>query len=120
MVQSFALLLVSPGKPVHQVIQCPTANFSSLSRDRVTDQKLITTFDTYLTPRSQGASKKAWSLNQDHSDSECSALTHFSKGLTYYATLKESYNQDINGQVVTKNIQKKEEQLYMKSPTPET
>ena len=48
----FPLLLDSPGKPDHQAIHCPTANFGPLSRGSVTNPILITVFDTYLTPRS--------------------------------------------------------------------
>ena len=51
----FPLLLVLPGKPDHQAIHCPTANFGPLSRGNVTNPMLITAFDTYVTPRSPGA-----------------------------------------------------------------
>ena len=51
----FLLLLVPPGKPVHQAIDYPTANFRPLSRDSVPNPMLITAFDTYLIPRSLGA-----------------------------------------------------------------
>ena len=54
-IQSFLLLLDTPGKPDHQVIHCPAANFGSLSRGSVTNHILITVFDTYLTLRSPGA-----------------------------------------------------------------
>ena len=46
------LLLDPPGKPDHQAIYCPTANFGPLSRGSVTIPILITVFDTYLTPTS--------------------------------------------------------------------
>ena len=36
-------------------------------------------------------------LYQDSSDSECSAITHFSMSLAHkYVNLKEAYNLDIN------------------------
>ena len=41
-------------------------------------------------------------MSQDPSDSECSALTHFSVILAHkYVNLKESYNEDIKEQVIT-------------------
>ena len=47
-------------------------------------------------------------LGQGPSDSECSALTHFSMSIAHkYINLKEPYNQDINEQVTTKKILKK-------------
>ena len=53
---------------------------------------LITVLDTRLTPRSPGV----W----DSSDSECSALTHFSMSLAHiYVNLKEP--QDIKEQVTS-------------------
>ena len=48
----FRLLLVPPGKPDHQAIHCPTANFGPLSRGSITNPMFITVFDAYLTPRS--------------------------------------------------------------------
>ena len=53
--KSFPLLLVPPGKPVHQAIHCPTANSGPLSKDSVTNLMLIIAFDAYLTPRSSRA-----------------------------------------------------------------
>ena len=50
-----SLLLDSPGKPDHQAIYCPTANFVPLSSGSVTNTMLITVFDNYLTPRSPEA-----------------------------------------------------------------
>ena len=39
----------------------------------------------------------------NHSDSECSTLTHFSKSLANKkANLKQPYNQDVKEQVTTK------------------
>ena len=68
---------------------------------------LITVLDTRLTPRSPGV----W----DSSDSECSALTHFSMSLAHiYVNLKEP--QDIKEQVTSNFFLKKEDRLYMKSP----
>ena len=68
---------------------------------------LITVLDTRLTPRSPGV----W----DSSDSECSALTHFSMSLArIYVNLKEP--QDIKEQVTSNFFLKKEDRLYMKSP----
>ena len=49
------LLLVPPGKPVHQAIHYPTTNFRPLSRGSIPNPMLITAFDTYLSPRSLGA-----------------------------------------------------------------
>ena len=54
--KSSPLLQDLPGKADHQAIHCPTANFGPLSRGSVTNSMLITVFDTYLTPRSPGAS----------------------------------------------------------------
>ena len=48
------LLLVLPGKPVHQAIHYPTANFGPLSRGSVPNPMLITVFDSYLSTRSLG------------------------------------------------------------------
>ena len=74
------LLLDSPGKSDHQAIHYATANVGPLSRGSVTDPKLT---------RSLG-------LNQDPSNSECSALTHFSTSLARKCiNLKEPCNQDI-------------------------
>ena len=50
----FPLTLVPPGKPNHQAIYCPTANFGRLSRGKITNPILITAFDAYLIPRSPG------------------------------------------------------------------
>ena len=50
----FLLLLFRPGKPVHQAIHCPTANFGPLLTGSITNPMLITVFGTYLTPRSPG------------------------------------------------------------------
>ena len=50
--QSYTLLLDTPGKPDHQAVHYPTANFGPLSRGNVTNPTLITVFDTYLTQRS--------------------------------------------------------------------
>ena len=61
-------------------------------------------------------------MRQDPSDSECSALTHFYMSLTFnYVNLKEPYNQDIKEYVTTihYNFLKKEDRLYLKSPTRE-
>ena len=80
--QSSTHLLVPPGKPLHQTIHYPTANFRPLSRGSVPNPMLITAFDTYFIPRSLGACQQALGLKQDTSNYECSALTHFSKGLT--------------------------------------
>ena len=52
--QSFILLLDAPGKPDHQAIHCPTANFGPLSRGSVTNPMLVTVLDTHMTPRSPG------------------------------------------------------------------
>ena len=49
----------------------------------ITNPTLITAFDTYLTPRSPGAWQHDWGLNQDHSNSECGTIIHFSKGLAH-------------------------------------
>ena len=47
-------------------------------------------------------------LSQDLSDSEYSAVTHFSMSLAYkYVNLKEPYNQDIKGHVTIKIFLKK-------------
>ena len=60
---------------------------------------LVTAFDTYLNP----------GLNQDSSNSECSALTHFSMSLTYKnVNPKEFYNQDIKELATNKILLKKE------------
>ena len=57
---------------------------------------LITVFDTWH----QGHQEPG--LNQDPSDSECSALTHFSMSLVHkYANLKDYYNRDLKEQVTT-------------------
>ena len=72
---------------------------------------LITAFNAYFTPSSVGAWYQVWvprlnqapngGLNQDPSDSECSALTLFSMTLTHtHVNLKEPYNQD-NKELVT-------------------
>ena len=80
------------GKPDHQAIHCPTANFGPISRGSFSNPMLITVLDTRLTPRSPGV----W----DSSDSECSALTHFSMSLAHiYVNLKEP--QDIKEQVTS-------------------
>ena len=80
--KSSPLLLVALSKPVHQVIHYHTANFRPLSRGSVSNPMLITVFDTYLSSRSLGALEQVWSLNEDPSNSEYSALTHFSQSLT--------------------------------------
>ena len=54
-IPSLLLLLDPPGKPDHQAIHCPTANFEPLSRSNAINPILVTVFDTYLTPRSLGA-----------------------------------------------------------------
>ena len=47
-------------------------------------------------------------MTQDPSDSECSALTHFSISLaSRYINLEEPYNQDIKEQVTTMIFLKK-------------
>ena len=51
----FPLRLDPLGKPDHQALQCPTANFGPLLKGSVTNQMLITVFDIYLTPKSPGA-----------------------------------------------------------------
>ena len=51
----YKVLLVPPGKPVHQANHYPTANFRPLLRGSVPNPILITAFDTYLSPRSLGA-----------------------------------------------------------------
>ena len=53
--QSFPLLLDSPGKPEQQTIHCPTANFGQQLRGSIANLILIIVFDTYFTPRSTGA-----------------------------------------------------------------
>ena len=53
--QSFLLVIAPPGKPDHQAIHCPTANFRPLWGDCVTNPILITVFNTYLTTRSPRA-----------------------------------------------------------------
>ena len=59
-------------------------------------------------------------LSQDHSDSECSVLTHFSISLARkYVNLKELYKKDIKYYVTTIIKKKKEDRIYMKSPYPE-
>ena len=59
-------------------------------------------------------------MSQDPSDSECSALAHFSMSLARkYVNPKEPYNQDIKEQITTIIFLKKEDRLYMKSPTSE-
>ena len=99
------------GKPDQQAIHSPTANFGPLSTGSVTNPMLITVFDTYLTLRSPGA--WVWAKT---SNSECSALTHFSMSLAHKCgNLKEPYNQDIKEQVTTKFFLKKEGKLYVKS-----
>ena len=86
------LLLDPPGKPNHQHIHCPTANFELLSRGSITNPILITVGDTYLTSKLI----RTLGLSQDLSGSECSALTHFSMSLAWkYVNLKEPYNEDI-------------------------
>ena len=41
-------------------------------------------------------------LSQEHSDSECGALTHFSVSLAHgNINIKEPYNQDIREQITT-------------------
>ena len=57
---SFPLLLVPPNKPVHQAIHYSMANFRPLLDPKVTRSLAI-----------------RLGLNQDPSDSECSALTNF-------------------------------------------
>ena len=95
----------SPGKADHWAIHCPMANFEPLSRGSITNPMSITMFDTYLiNPR------VTWSLglSQDSFDSECSALTHFSRSLAHKCVnIKDSYNLDIKEQVVTKNCLKR-------------
>ena len=44
--ESLPLLLDPAGKPDHQAIQCPTANFEQQSKGCVTNLMLITVFDT--------------------------------------------------------------------------
>ena len=79
--KSFPLLLHHPGKPDHQAINCPTANFGPLSKGSVSNPILITVFDPNVT-RSLG--------------SECSTLNHFSMSLARKCVnLKEPYHQDI-------------------------
>ena len=83
----------APHFPPH----CPKANFGPLSRGSITNPILIDVFDTYL----------SLGLSQDPSDSECSALTHFSMNLARkYVNLKRPYNQDIAEQVTTINFLK--------------
>ena len=89
---SFPVLLDPSGKPDHQAIHCPTANFGALSRGRVTNSILITVFHTYFSQRSSGP----WTLTHDPFNSECRTLTHFSISLAQTnVNLKEPYNQDI-------------------------
>ena len=57
--------------------------FSTPLNAMITNPTLITAFDTYLTPRSPGAWQHDWGLNQDHSNSECGTIIHFSKGLAH-------------------------------------
>ena len=54
-IQSFPLLLVPTGKPDHQAIHCPTANYGPLYRISVINPMLITAHDAYLIVRSPGA-----------------------------------------------------------------
>ena len=83
----------APHFPPH----CPKANFGPLSRGSITNPILIDVFDTYL----------SLGLSQDPSDSECSALTHFSMNLARkYVNLKRPYNQDIAEQATTINFLK--------------
>ena len=86
----FPLLLVLPGKPDHQAVHCPTANFGQLSRGSVTKLMLITAFDAYLTPRSQGAM----------------SLAHI------YVNLKEPCNQDIKEKVNANFFLKRRQTLH--------
>ena len=59
-------------------------------------------------------------MSQDPFDSEYSSLTHFSISLARkYVNLKKPYNQDIKEQVTAIIFFKKEDRLYMKSPTQE-
>ena len=100
--KNFSLLLDPPGKPDHQSIHCPTANFGPLSRSSISNPILITVSDTYLTQRSPGAWVRA------NSDSECSGLAHFSMSLVHkYLNPKDPYNQFIKEQVTTKQFLKK-------------
>ena len=48
-------MLFPLGKPSHQAIHYPTANFGPLSTGSITNSMLITAFDTNLTLRSLGA-----------------------------------------------------------------
>ena len=100
--KNFPLLLDLPGKPDHQSIHCPTANFGPLSRSSISNPILITVFGTYLTQRSPGAWVRA------NSDSECSGLAHFSMSLVHkYLNPKDPYNQFIKELVTTKKFLKK-------------
>ena len=57
-------------------------------------------------------------MRQDPSHSEFSALTHLFMSLVHkYVNLKEPYNQGIKEQVTTKTFFKKNNKLYIKSPT---
>ena len=104
----------SPWKIYHQTIHCPIANFGPLSRGSISNPILITVLDTYIDPKVT----RSLGLSKDPSDSECSTLTHFSMSLAHkYGNLKEPFNQDINEQVTTIFFLKKEDRLYMKSPT---
>ena len=73
------LLLVLPGKPDHQTLHCPNANFGPLSMGSVTNPMLIIALDAYLTPSLPGAV----------------SLVH------KYVNLKEPYNQGIKEKVAT-------------------
>ena len=69
-----------------------STNFGPLPRGIVTNPILIIEFDTYLTPKVT----RILGLSQGTSDSEYSALTHFSMRLArQYANLKEPYSQEI-------------------------
>ena len=99
------LLLDSPGKPDRQALHYPTANFGPLSRGSVTNPINVNHCVWYFfDPMVTGSP----GLNQDRSDSECSALTYFSMSLAHkYVNIKEPYNQDIKEQVTTTNWLKK-------------
>ena len=102
----------SPGKPDHQAIDCPTSNSGPLLRDIVTNSILITVWYLFNTKINGSLG-----LSQDPSDSECSALTHFSMNLDRkYVNLKEPYDQDIKEYVTTIVFLKKKTDLIWNPP----
>ena len=103
-------MLFPPGKPHH----CPLSDVYYCIW-YLLDPKVTRSLVIRLGPKSQ--TSFLCGLNEDPSDSECSALIHFSKSLARkQAYLKDSHDQNIKEQISTKNIKKKKKTGFTWNP----